>query len=301
MNDLFSDTQNIEVHPAANCFRLMREDELADLVDEIKTNGQIDPITIGLIETSVLGNNIEVLVDGRNRLRACKILGFAPFYERRQFENDDEVRAFVRSRSARRDLTKGERAAALALLFPDAPMGRGADDPAIKSAVSADISMRRVQEARQVGRYSVELLEAVRDGYRKLDEALEEVKAAREALQSEESKMTKLQNEAPDLADLVGDDRIKLDEAIAALEQRKAEAAKEEAAKRDTIIRVASAAYTNILALGVPSFMDGVNDRLGDQTFRDELLKYMRIEAEQFSSIKDGAKALAKLVASLKE
>src|SRR5262245_47209895 len=34
-----------------------------------------------------------------------------------EFENDDQVRAFVRSRSERRDLTKGQRAMALVMLF----------------------------------------------------------------------------------------------------------------------------------------------------------------------------------------
>jgi hypothetical protein len=60
------------------------------------------------------------------------------------------------------DLTKGERAAALALLYPG---GQGKADEAGKtSAETAEVSERRLRVARQVGRHSLELLHAVRDG-----------------------------------------------------------------------------------------------------------------------------------------
>jgi hypothetical protein len=49
---------------------------------------------------------------------------------------------------------KGEMAASIAILFPEAPMGRGAEDEGTKSAETADISSRRLQLARQVGRPS---------------------------------------------------------------------------------------------------------------------------------------------------
>jgi hypothetical protein len=42
---------------------------------------------------------------------------------------------------------------------------------------------------------------AVRDGTKKLDEALAEVKAARDAMNSEEWMIARLRNEAPDLDD----------------------------------------------------------------------------------------------------
>jgi ParB-like chromosome segregation protein Spo0J len=113
----------MRVHPAANCFRMMREDELAALVEDIRENGLRDPITLG----RVASRDFDELVDGRNRLHACEAAGIEPHFETRQFKDDDAVRAFVRSRSARRDLTKGERAAALALLDLNPVKGKHRD------------------------------------------------------------------------------------------------------------------------------------------------------------------------------
>ena len=42
----------------------------------------------------------------------------------------------------------------IAFLYPEAPMGRGAEDEARKSVETADISIRRLQQARQVLRHS---------------------------------------------------------------------------------------------------------------------------------------------------
>jgi hypothetical protein len=47
--------------------------------------------------------------------------------------SDDEIRAFVRSKSERRDLSAGERAMAVAMLFPetDGKGGRGKKGKAV--------------------------------------------------------------------------------------------------------------------------------------------------------------------------
>jgi ParB-like chromosome segregation protein Spo0J len=295
MNDLFNRT-TMRVHPAADIFPMVADDQLASLVESIKANGLRYQIVIRKVDNGA-GEIEDELIDGRNRLRACEIAGVEPSFT--VFEGDeDQVRAFIADVNLeRRDLKKGQKAALYAKLFPEpAKGGRG-------KTVTTDNSFTRPQlsNCRAILRHSPALLDDIIADRVPLDAALARVKEEQARASSTEAKIERLRSEAPDLADLVVDDRIKLNEAVAALEQRKAEAAKEEAAKRDTIIRVASAAYTNILALGVPSFMDGINDRLGDRTFRAELLKYMRIEAEQFSSIEDGVSALVKLVAGLKE
>jgi hypothetical protein len=57
--------------------------------------------------------------------------------------------------SGRSDLSAGERAMAMAMLYPEADKrGRGNKG---KAAESADFSQRRLREARQVLRYSREL------------------------------------------------------------------------------------------------------------------------------------------------
>jgi ParB-like chromosome segregation protein Spo0J len=57
------------VHPIADLFPMMTDEELANLAADIKANGLIHPV--------VLDKN-GVLLDGRNRDRACQIAGIEP-------------------------------------------------------------------------------------------------------------------------------------------------------------------------------------------------------------------------------
>lgn len=287
---------DIKIHPAANSYRMMRDDELAALAEDIEAHGLIDPIIMGRIN----GAKTETLVDGRNRLAACKIAKVEPQFQTIEFTDDDAVRAFVKSRSERRDLSKGEKAMGLAFLFPEPEKGgRGKKSNAIKSVETTGFSRSRLDQARAVYRHSIELAAAVRDGTVKLDEALDRINTERKALESTETKLATLRKDAPDLADLIDEDRISIDDAAAALEQRKEEAAKIEQSKRDTLIRVAANAYSNVLALGVADFIEDILARIDDQEFYTELRKFVRLETPQFSTIDDGAAALKRLVAML--
>jgi ParB-like chromosome segregation protein Spo0J len=142
----------------------MTDEEVAAFAADIAENGQTDPIVVGQID----GARGEFLVDGRNRVKACEIVGIEPAIEKRKFKNDDEVRAFVKSGGERRDITKGQRAMAHALLYPDAEKaGRGKKG---KASQTDGFSATRVREARAVLRYSRDLALAVRDGIIPLDE-----------------------------------------------------------------------------------------------------------------------------------
>lgn len=73
---------------------------LAELAEDIRTNGLLDPI--------VICNGL--LLDGRNRLAACEVAGAEPRFE----HFDGEPVAYVRSKNAmRRDLTDDQRRACL--------------------------------------------------------------------------------------------------------------------------------------------------------------------------------------------
>jgi hypothetical protein len=92
-------------HPAAEIFPLMPDDELRDLAANIK-GGQRDPIAI--CDGKVL--------DGRNRLRACRLAGVRPRVE--HVETDDPL-GFVLSRNLhRRHLNSAQRAALAVELLP---------------------------------------------------------------------------------------------------------------------------------------------------------------------------------------
>jgi len=211
-----NDDHQIPIHPAAECVRLMDADELASLAASIEANGLRDKIILGRIN----GGSVAFLVDGRNRLRACDMVGLEPQFETRDFANDDEVKAFVADKSEHRNLTKGQQAMRLALLYPEPGRGRGKKDAARKETETSSFSYSRVKQARTVLSYSRDLALAVRDGTKPLDEAMKEVKAARDAVNSEEFMIARLRAEASDLADLVAEERMSAREAITVLDSR---------------------------------------------------------------------------------
>lgn len=89
-----------EVHPAADPWPMMPEDELVELADSIRA--------VGLLEPLVLTPD-GMLLDGRNRLDACVRAGVAPT----TIVYDGDPVAFVLARNAhRRHMSKGQRATA---------------------------------------------------------------------------------------------------------------------------------------------------------------------------------------------
>jgi DNA-binding Lrp family transcriptional regulator len=71
----------IAVHPAADLFPMMSEPELRSLGEDIKKNGLLSPITIGLKVGINYGSSCVddyELWDGRNRLAAMELMGMSP-------------------------------------------------------------------------------------------------------------------------------------------------------------------------------------------------------------------------------
>jgi ParB-like nuclease domain len=243
----------VQIHPAAECVRLMDAEELASLAASIEAHGQRDPIILGRVN----GAASEALIDGRNRLKACEIAGVEPRFEVLQFEDDEAVKAFVADKSEHRNLTKAQQAMRVALLWPEPEKGGRGKRSRIQECLdeSRKTFQNRMSQARQILAYSRETALAVRDGNKRLDEALVEVKAAREALQSQEGKLAQLRNDAPDLADLVDEDRMPLSEASAALEQRQREAEEKEKNRREVSLRITEGAYRNLISWGNSEFV----------------------------------------------
>lgn len=63
-----------ETHPAADLFPMMEGEELQNLADDIKANGQRQPIVLYVEHATAA----PVVLDGRNRLRACEMAGVLP-------------------------------------------------------------------------------------------------------------------------------------------------------------------------------------------------------------------------------
>jgi len=166
------DNAPLRVHPAAEAYRTMTEKEVAALAADIAANRQHDDVVIGRVR----GTKEWFLVDGRNRARACGIAGVKPSFETREFSDEDAIRAFVRSRSERRYISRAQRAMGHALLYPEPEKGgRGKKNV----LATQGFSSARLSQARTVLAFSRDLALAVRDGTESLDAAYAKVKAAR--------------------------------------------------------------------------------------------------------------------------
>ncbi len=93
------------IHPAAELFPLIEGAEFDSLVADIQANGLIEPIAIQ-------GN---VVLDGRNRLRACEAAGIAPRYQEVP-KGADAVRYIIGRNVHRRHLSTAQRSAIAAEL-----------------------------------------------------------------------------------------------------------------------------------------------------------------------------------------
>ena len=87
------------IHPVAQIFPLLGDEELAELAADIKERGLIHPIVIDA-DSQIL--------DGRNRYPACELAGVAPEYE--QYEGDDPGGYALAVNIGRRHLSKGQQA-----------------------------------------------------------------------------------------------------------------------------------------------------------------------------------------------
>lgn len=122
----------VEIHPVANLFPVMSEDEYRALRDDIAENG--------LRECVVFWKN--KLVDGRNRLRACEELGI----EASESELDDDVDpvAYVISANLHRRQLKTSQRAMCAAKLAGLPRGTNQhtkEDPPNGGSSHADAAL----------------------------------------------------------------------------------------------------------------------------------------------------------------
>lgn len=206
-----------EIHPSADIFPMMDDEELQALADDIRENGLQVPIVL---------DREGALIDGRNRLRACELAKVEPTFQ--IFEGLDPTSFILSINVERRHLTKGQRAMAVAMLHPEPKRGRGKKDEGIKAAENAGFKERRLQQARSILKHSESLARKVLSqpdfG---IDKALEIVKQVEGAETSHDGRIKKLRSTRPDLAQLVEDQTMTLDAAEAKAKQDAEELANE--------------------------------------------------------------------------
>jgi hypothetical protein len=93
----------MKVHPVTDLLPMMTDDEIADLAEDIKTQGLLNPIVL---------DDQGMLIDGRNRLRACELAGVEPRFE--QLNGYDPVAFIFGQNAKRRHVSKRQIAVAAA-------------------------------------------------------------------------------------------------------------------------------------------------------------------------------------------
>jgi ParB-like chromosome segregation protein Spo0J len=274
---------NIEIHPAAEVFPMLPEGELQELAADIKENG--------LRESLKTSNGF--LIDGRNRLAACEIAGVEPRME--ELNGSTDPVAYILSVNInRRHMTRVQRAVAIAMVVPK--------NPGKKTSLGmTEVGMRNlVSRARQVIDVLPELAKELLSGVEpSLNQAYEKAITVREAAKSADHALRVLREQATDLAELVDEERMLLNEALAAWKQRKSDEAERIKNQRETMMRLAEQAYSSTVAWSVETFWKSVNESLADQEFRSAFLSRVRIDPSNLGEIQKGAKVFARLLTKL--
>jgi ParB-like nuclease domain len=170
------------VHPIADLFPMMTDEELANLAADIKANGLIHAIVV---------DKDGVIIDGRNRDRACEIAGIEPATV--LFEGDDPRAYIIASNISRRHLTKGQQAMAVAMVYPVPEKGGKGKRSRIQEGLDEPRKtfQNRLSQARIVFAYSPDLAQAVLAGSKFLDAAYDEAKKAKQPLNAKVAAKTR--------------------------------------------------------------------------------------------------------------
>lgn len=171
----------MEFHEYAKLFPMMRPEELADLVADIKKNGLIEPIV--LYEDKIL--------DGRNRWLACGEAGIKPHYD--YYRGDDPVGYVVSLNLHRRHLDETQRGVVgrkLSNLKVGRPTIDNSDNcPNISQQEAAkimNVSDRTIRRVGVVEREAPELMPKLESGEMTVNQAITQIKRA-EAISNLES------------------------------------------------------------------------------------------------------------------
>lgn len=200
------DIFELPVHPAADAFPMMEEEELEELAADIKVNGLQQPLVINTLDGE------PILIDGRNRREACRRVGIVPDYV--LLDGADPVTYILSANIHRRNMSKGQRAMAVAKISPESQQGKRT------SIKTIEVSPGYVSHARIVLQHAPDLANAVLMGHLSLDNAYEEARIRKGRAETYESRFNALKAAAPDLADMVVNESLNLEEAEAVYRER---------------------------------------------------------------------------------
>jgi hypothetical protein len=196
-----------KVHPVAALFPMLNEQELKDLANDIKENGLQQPIML---------DKDKQIVDGRNRLAACKIAKVEPKFD--TLNGIDPEAYIIAVNLARRNLNVGQRSLVAAKMCPDPEKG-GRGKLGEIPRVFPMVPSKTLSQARRILREAPDLVAGVMEGSVTFEKALQEARDREDKASTTENKMRMLREKAPDLAGRVTDG-LDIDEALAGMKER---------------------------------------------------------------------------------
>ena len=163
----------MKIHKIAKLFPTLAGDDLRRLAEDIEANGQLVPCV----------KDGDVLLDGRNRIAACKLVNVEPQFE--EFKGDSPVAFIIGANINRRHLTPSQKAALAVQIEPDfakeakkrqatstggrnpqlvATMRQAAGKSVDQAAEAVGASGRNVSHAKAVKEAAPELFDAIVTG-----------------------------------------------------------------------------------------------------------------------------------------
>ena len=275
-----------EVHPLADDYPMLGADELNDLAESIKDQGQLDPITL---------TPDGALLDGRNRLAACDLAGVEPKFE---IHDGDAVAFIVGKNANRRQLSAGQRAMAIAIGMWesgqwDADKGhwkRGAAKKAARTLLNS--KHRFTSDLAHCGAilaHNRDTAVAVLAGA-SLQATYKQVKDEQEAAVEHAQKLDELRDKAPDLLAQVSDEKLTFEEAYAAYEARHAkqikaekDAAQSRRDMRDELVYTVA----NCTTFSHPDNFTKALDGIAEHPHKDTTADTLRQSAQTLNKIAD--------------
>lgn len=204
MNAIVIEGWDSPVHPAANLFPMMSDEDIDALAKSIREQGLRQPIIL---------TEDGQLLDGRNRVAACSRAGVPPRHE--VYRGDDPVAYVMALNMDRRHLTTGQKAM-LALKLVSmyeseakarqgnrhdlrqdfwADLPRSSDNvsrPRDKAGAAVKVSGRAVQQAKRVAEVAPDLAEQVAAGRLTLDKADQQARSMQASRRAESERDVEL-------------------------------------------------------------------------------------------------------------
>jgi protein gp37/ParB-like chromosome segregation protein Spo0J len=208
-----------EVHPAADAYPLIGDSEFDELVESVRESGLREPITLNHDKT--------ILIDGRNRYRACVAAGVEPKFTTMAAQTPELtiLKLIVDRNERRRHMNAGQKAMVALVLGPMFGDAIKAAETARKAAAGGpDGALARIRQNQTMTPAdlpeSLSEMSGSQTSSRRDRESRERVAKAVGASGRSVQQAKAVQRDAPDLAEKVRSGEIALDAADRERRQR---------------------------------------------------------------------------------